>query len=314
MNTYSHLANNFFAVLVFLSAPTLLAAQLSPIFETAFYFEDSRGNRDTVYSGFDPRATGGYDRNFDGPIITAPFDSVFEVRVAEIFEHTFFEQTMTLRKRVISYAYHHDDRYGDDCYRETPGALFFIHARYPPVTVSWDAEVFRKSFCRVASIFEPHFQASYPGGPNPWWLTFPDQAALVTCMSEDSTAILNLPPRPWGEPLYPTDIQPTEGGQLDTIPIVRYSPLFEHDFQSPCRVEFVNTATPSQSAAFIAYPNPAATYLVISYEAVPYELYDAFSRLVLRGTASEVDVTSLAAGMYTLMIKNERPQRIVVQR
>jgi len=60
-----------------------LYAQNTPYFDMVLYFEDAVGNRDSVSFGYDQDASSNLDIEWGEEEITAPFDAIFEVRIAE---------------------------------------------------------------------------------------------------------------------------------------------------------------------------------------------------------------------------------------
>ena len=132
-----------------------VAAQQSPMFETNIFFEDARGNRDTISVGYDSLATFDLDTSFGEIEIIKPFDSIFEVR-AGIFDPRYREK---LSKRIISGT---EKIIGspNDCF-DGDNILFYIWAKYQPVKISWDRSTFKNNACVKGSLISNHFSDEF---------------------------------------------------------------------------------------------------------------------------------------------------------
>ena len=131
---------------LFVCLTHLASAQQQPQFIMPVWFEDAMGNRDTIWVGGDPTAS--YDNinsQFGEVEILAPFDSVFEVRAV----HGFDDDWKT-SKIIVE---------GTD----SPGGCILpahtrlmIHAKYLPVTISWDTTYLLDNYpCNINTVLTP---------------------------------------------------------------------------------------------------------------------------------------------------------------
>jgi len=116
-------------------------AQLIPAFEMPFYFEDAKGNLDTIIIGLDERA--GYeqlDSIFGEVALNEPFDSIFDVRLRTI---NFSRGDFT--KRDIRNAVELNGCAGK--LANDNAQFFLINAKYPPVKMYYNANKLKDVLC-----------------------------------------------------------------------------------------------------------------------------------------------------------------------
>jgi hypothetical protein len=116
-------------------------------FEFTLYFEDSKGNTDSVILGFDNSATYELDTAFgEKDISQIPYDSVFEARGAtyqyplECNSLNNRDQLIFESKKLITY---------NSCDFNVPlegkSAMVTIKSKYTPIKVTWDSTLFNTS-------------------------------------------------------------------------------------------------------------------------------------------------------------------------
>ena len=135
---------------VLLSRSCLLMAQMTPQFLMPIWFKDAVGNTDTVWVGGDPGASSSNTNTQFGEVeLTEPFDSTFEVRLVHGDYNWLFKQY----KKVVE----HNDSPGS-CYLGA-GTNIFIHAKYWPVTISWDTTYLVDNYpCNINMVLTPDFR------------------------------------------------------------------------------------------------------------------------------------------------------------
>lgn len=170
----------------------ILFAQQQPQFVMPIWFEDSLGNKDTVWVGGDPNASSqNMNPQFGEVAIAAPFDSVFEVRGVH-GDDTDWETS----KIIIEY----NDSPGQ-CYLAAHTRLM-IHAKYPPVKISWDTMILASNYpCNINTILTPD---QYVFLLQNWY-----EARIIYCMmTSDSIEIDDLFPIPPPDQLeHPFEVQ-----------------------------------------------------------------------------------------------------------
>ncbi len=314
---FTQTALRLFGVFLTIVAHTYVAcAQDAAYFEMPVYFEDARGNRDTIVFGADPQADSENPDRFDGQILTTPFDSVLEVRVMSNLGYKGPHiEDLTLRKRAIGIARSFD--FQRECHLGKDGVAMVVHARYPPVTVSWDSTIFSTSYCHIASNIAAHFQSRYPAGPNPWWRDFPDMADITQCMSASSSWVIYRPPGPWSplNEIFPSSIQPIVGGGIDTLPVIRIEMYPQISFNSPCggMVSNLDSSVSNEETDLLVYPNPANDHIYFSASPVSYQIFDMIGRIKGSGFSISADISMLPRGMYQLHVRGGRSQVFVVK-
>jgi hypothetical protein len=170
------------ALVAFLTSCCLgvLSAQQQPQFVMPIWFEDSLGNRDTVWVGGDPSASySNINTQFGEVEITTPFDSIFEVRAVHADDNDW-----KTSKTIIE---------GTDAPGQCilpSGTRLMIHAKYPPVKISWDTTILASNYpCNINTILTPDMLV--------FLLQNWHEARIIYCMMTiDSIAIENLVPFP----------------------------------------------------------------------------------------------------------------------
>ena len=157
----------------------ILSAQ-QPQFIMPIWFEDSIGNRDTVWVGGDPTASSqNLNPQFGEIALTSPFDSVFEVRAVHGDDTDWETSKITIE------------------YNDAPGQCFLaprtrimIHSKYPPVKIYWDTTTLATNYpCNINTILTPDQFAFLLQN---WY-----EARIIYCMmTRDSIEIENLFPIP----------------------------------------------------------------------------------------------------------------------
>lgn len=123
----------------------LSAQQQQPQFVMPIWFEDSLGNRDTVWVGGDPNASSqNMNPEFGEVTIATPFDSVFEVRAVHGYDSD-WETSKIIIEPVTP----------GQCYLPAHTRIM-IHAKYPPVKISWDTTILASNYpCNINTILTP---------------------------------------------------------------------------------------------------------------------------------------------------------------
>ncbi len=122
------------------------------------YFEDSQGNRDTIYIGYDAQGSRDVILTEFGEldISDIPFNSTFDVRISnksDLFEEDYTAPLFHSKRKIIP---------TPTDYFDSPAQVNIdIHALHWPVSASWDASVF-DHFQREGSIFSSRH-------PHSWW-------------------------------------------------------------------------------------------------------------------------------------------------
>lgn len=284
-----------------------VSAQQVAYFETTIYVEDAIGNKDSVVIGHDPDANGMFNPEFGELDITAPFDSVLEVRAAHRL--SFPGNNMILSKSIIGPVEQSSGSFyePDSCYLYPEEIILFIHALHQPVTVTWDRNIFDESYCRRGSFITSHI---IPSAVPDWFL---DTAALAlsACLAETyhySAMLFDY--GDWG--FY--KIHEIEGIGIDTIYAMLITPTFRVMDNTPCQ-GLVSNQDPLQSDTELhSYPNPASDIIILDTGADPvvgFEIFDLSGRCVLMGNESKVDLEELPTGIYFISVVTDAGQRQV---
>lgn len=300
------MSNRFFLFAFLLQCYTV-AGQLQPMFQTTLYFEDAVGNKDSISVGFDTLANSSFNPQFGEMDISTPFDSIFEVRATNWSSFGWGEGAYILSKKIISAA---ESNAGDPLCYTGGGAIFFIHARYQPIRVSWQQSDF-DDYCVRGSFFTPdrvHQMIDL------WdWLEMP--AIRFGCAAGTNTYELAL-----GDAFQaPLEIpyiamQETEGssGELDSIYGVALGLGIADGYFVPCN----QIATHENQQHRLRYdfeilPNPAAEQIsIINQHGVNIHALTVYNRLGERvaeypaeqnRSQMDLNISPLAPGIYLVV-------------
>ena len=301
-------------VIFIFSAEKMFAQGFVPEFQTPFYFEDALGHKDTVLIGYSsslplgaPR--GEYNPISDGSLITAPFDSVFEVR---LFHTTYWNNinAFTTKSMTVNY-----ETYPNSSCGLSEGACLTIHSKYPPVTMHYDSTLFSPNSCRSNTIFTPDWQIYFEQF---WW------NATFQCVGGRSSILPDLALNPFNLNLPDVNI---EGGTTRTLP--GYFLIFKSWGACTDSTLIVNTNTLFQKDEGIhIFPNPTTDKLNITVSAeeiVEWSVYNILGQLeyvsVVKSKSTDqsftMETSGLPPGTYFLLGQQKKGVKsypFVVQR
>ncbi|MBL7826213.1 MAG: T9SS type A sorting domain-containing protein [Saprospiraceae bacterium] len=274
-------------VLLCLLAVIDLSAQ-TPMFETKIYVKDAVGNRDSVTIGYDLNDILFDTAQFHEIIDNSPFDSVLEIRIERrAWENVFNAPSLVtdMYKRLITGAETASNAswctLGGSC-------VLFIHAKYKPVTLSWDRSVFDPEHCRENAFFTPD-RFAHMSDP-PWVWLAPDNPKVFVCASKADSMVYTLnkymyfPPDPEQTPFLPyLAVKEIEGSVPDTIVGINLEFPFGSTF-SPCYLVNGAASLDANYKGFEVFPNPVSEDFTIENlhgeDIRQIQVFDAMGSLV----------------------------------
>jgi len=289
-----------------------LHAQQNAFFYTTIHFEDAMGNKDSVIVGYDPLATSGIDTEFGEVEITAPFDSILEVRAISRFD---FEQRMS--KVII------DESEFIPAFNCTLGPRIgiFVWAKYQPVTVTWDSTVFLAERCRRGSFLSNHILDEIAGP-----IHQNDIPDVCVCMAAEDTYAFDLTYEgllaqyqlAGGlDILHALFIEAAvEGMGVQVIYGLRFNPE-QIDGYTPCYWITVGTESPGGALPLVVFPNPASGQVKLAgTESAGFEGFQVFGinghlMQTLEIKNAGVDLSGLPSGIYLLKAQDRDGKRYV---
>lgn len=266
----------------------LLSAQ-QPQFIMPIWFEDSIGNRDTVWVGGDPSASSqNLNPQFGEIGITTPFDSVFEVRAVH-GDDTDWETSKTIIE--------HNDAPGQ-CFLP-PRTRIMIRSKYPPVKIYWDTTILATNYpCNINTILTPD---QYAFLLQNWF-----EARIIHCMmTRDSIQIENLFPIPPPDQLKHSF--EVEGNGTQVIPGLWFAGFW--DFPH-CYTTLPTSYIDFQSRISLS-PNPAGSYqTLINYSGLGIKSVNVCNltgkivhTYLVTGDSVRIPMDGLTDGFYLIQIK-----------
>jgi hypothetical protein len=126
--------NIWIALGMLISSMCVGYAQQVPTFQFTMYFTDAKGNQDSIVLGYAPDAHNidFIDPQYDEHDVTeVPFDTVLDVRV---YMFRYYNTGLYLDKQIV-------DSSCDNLF-VSPFDYLVIYAKYPPLKISWDNDLF----------------------------------------------------------------------------------------------------------------------------------------------------------------------------
>ena len=252
-------------------------------FSFQIYFTDAIGNRDTISLGYDSLATDSIDATFgEVDILGQPADTTLDVR---IFNSTYFflwsqPGPFETKRQIVK----------KNCVASLISAIS-IRTRHWPVTAQWDSTLFYNS-CRYGSLIT----SINPGG---WFDTgSPSDLTIQEFAFNDSITFTSN--SIGGVPFYAY-----VDASGDTVAV--YWSTF-----ADSSLLIMNISEISQSKELLSItPNPASTQITMDLpetfgRSSVASIYSYEGRLItkLLLTGSDVDITSLPAGLYFILAEN----------
>ncbi|MFZ4545139.1 MAG: T9SS type A sorting domain-containing protein [Saprospiraceae bacterium] len=279
---------------------TKLIAQISPPeFETPFYIVDSRGNRDTVVLGYDPRYDADVLKTWWGEAsLKMPFDSVLEARVYRGFTNfnDYFGKKSITKNDVDP----------DLTCTGTVGDVIIIQAKYPPISIHFDSSLFQNGSCREFSFMSPDFSGMV-FSMDPWsskeLLNLTDSGTYTT----DFSSFYNDKFAWWHADYF---VQ----GKEDKVVI----PGIAVKFYGPRKRIIADRDIYSNNIPLSIYPNPASAEILVGNDnllAEQIQIFDITGKLVLQLEKKivfekyRIDVSNFADGLYFVQVRDSEGQQ-----
>ena len=305
--------SSLFSILFFALATNKALGQQTPMFEFTLYFEDIKGNRDSCTIGYDTSATAGPDEIFGEYLLLDPFDTVLDVR-ATVMSGQWSVDASELSKKFISEAGSANVLVQpplEACYVGW-SPVIFVNAKYPPITITWDRDIFRQSTCKPGSslLFNRLMDLLLP----PYYIDYPS----MSCLAIDSSYLFDPLSVPATEFFYNLEYVLVDGN-LDTIPgfKVQYGSNYG---ESPVTCMDYFWQYLDQKAVFYdvdeqavtLQPNPATSRIGVAVrndtDAGAWQILDMTGKFVGQGVfpenekQTEVEIAYLLPGVYNMLL------------
>lgn len=292
-----------YLLIMFLTFTTVQTSVCQTLFfESKIYVTDSIGNKDSIFVGYNPNLTSQYNPELGEKIDLSPFDSILEVR-GVILKNDFIADSAFYTKKLVSNCHTPSIYNNKPCYRTVQRMFLAIHAKYPPVTISWDRDIWAEE-CTAGSWITTWWLSETVTG----WYNSQD-TSTYKCMGLNSSVKWTLPytkPQPdewkWANWYRVHEI---EGGTMDTIPFIQIAPKYRYFFDTPCWVAPVSTDDFFENTQIDVFPNPSFDRIYFSREFnIQYiEVYAADGRLEMTiPYVDGSDVSKLSAGLKMLIL------------
>ncbi len=167
---------NFLLFIILLLTNTSFA-QLTPEFLMPIWFEDTQGNKDTIWIGSDMNSSSEINPQFGEVAIEEPFDHILEVRAAHGDDSEW--DGLELSKIIV------EDADSPSCHG-FGRTKRMIHATYFPLKISWDQDMVlsNEGPCGQNTVLYPHVDVDLIQF---WWQT----TLPLYCMSGNDHVMLD---------------------------------------------------------------------------------------------------------------------------
>jgi hypothetical protein len=274
----------------------LVSAQ-QPQFVIPIWFEDSIGNKDTVWVGGDPSASSqNINPQFGEFAITTPFDSIFEVRAVHGYDSD-WETSKVIIEPVTP----------GQCYLPAHTRIM-IHAKYLPVKISWDTTILASNYpCNINTILTPDQLVFLLQN---WY-----EARIIYCMmTRDSIQIDNLFPIPPPDQLeHPFEV---DGQGTKVLPGLWFTGFW--DFPH-CYTTLPSTEVELHEQIDV-FPNPVSSYLRLlnqsRFEIIMIRVIGLSGQIAYsypnenRGNWMDIPMDGLISGFYFVQIVLENGRTV----
>lgn len=317
---------------------TDIYSQLTAMFETAFYFEDGVGNKDTVYLKQDPSIESysvcanceniTLQEEYGEDYLTSPFDSVFEVRAGHVSD---YNQSYDLLTEPNTYKFQKtvvmststDAPYYPDCHYLGRGLVFMIRIKNLPLKVTYDAEFFDKP-CNAFNYFSNtyYFFQAAECEPEEIINCFQNspESEFFACM--DTGYFEYSFDRKYGEQVLGAidEMALINDGTVDTLEFLQ----IEFGFQplTPC-YDVLLSANEAEEMSdhqhLQIYPNPANTEVIFDTsfsQEMSVSIFNTAGKLICSRTVAEnesslhIDTSNYPEGIYFYTAYDENNRKI----
>lgn len=278
-------------------------SQQTALFETQIYFEDAVGNKDTIIIGYDTASSSFYNPEFGEENITAPFDSVFEVRAGHGISYGL--RDYVLSKKIIA---HSEPIFGLPYSCDQPEEIiFFIHTIHQPVKIKWESALFDGDSC-IGGTFLTHFATHN----SVFWWQLPERENRFYCASQIDSVELLLGREnnrsQFGE-LYYDLLYQIKGRGIDSIYGVAVGMTVPRLSTFACDI-ITSTATVTPPTSLSVYPNPTADLLHLKEGKLKWlKIYNQQGQIVWQivqwNKWQSIDLSHLPSGVYFLQALQE---------
>jgi len=265
---------------------SIYAQIVSPYFEMEFYFEDGIGNRDTVVLGADTLGSSYIFQPdvFNEQLITEPFDSVFDVRVAKLSFNGAFS------KRGISYMISNEP----NCLTFSDFATIHINAVHFPITVSYNYEAINETWCNpIHATIRYDYANQYVPPPLLHCVTHQNSIVLDSALLNDDLGL-----RAWGE---------IENEGFKSIQGIDFFSYWDRDWAGwpscDTTVVAVNNFVPEVNFQ-LWYDGIENVHLKTALDIEQIQIYNLQGQLVLQNEveSNQINIHQLNKGLYVIVL------------
>lgn len=269
---------NLIIMLVILTGQNLYSQE----FVFKLYFQDSKGNSDTITLGYDMTATNSIDSSQDEHnIYNKPLDSVFDVRISNLWnkiEYGNNVDSFQTKRQIVK----------NNCDGWFPPVTIDMFCKNWPVTIKWDSSIF-KDDCNIGSILT----SFHPGG----W--FDAGSGFITELSVTSSMTIQK----FIDQNYSTYDSTTQYFYLNDKSDTIY--VFWQAFGDSSLPHLAVDEFKSQ-VNYSFYPNPSnGLFSLIGdiNKIKKIDIFDLTGKKVLTSKTNTIDLHQFSDGVYIAVIK-----------
>ncbi len=287
-------------LLLLFSCQCVLAQMKIPSFQMPIYFEDAKGNKDSIVVGFDESADyTKIDSLFGEDELLTPFDSVFDVRIIKFWSGS--EKPITGKKRV---------RLVEDNSFPLFRLYILINAKYNPIKVTHKIDLLKSKTILAQAILS---KVTLGLASTPWW-EYSNAGYDWVCLAGQQELYIDVSKKKDGEALTNVRLYEVQGqSTAQKIPYLTFSQFAS----GPGCSKILDSEELSQNEIKVAvFPNPVQNTFRLSLSEnidnknLKLSIIDSFGKILIEqfnyNSMVDIDVQSIPAGFYFLQLSNEK--------
>jgi hypothetical protein len=288
-------------LLLLLSSQYVLAQMKIPSFEMPIYFEDAKGNKDSIVVGFDESADyTEIDSLFGEDKLFTPFDSVFDVRIAKVWSNS--EIPITGKKRIR--------RVENNIFPVFSRFYILINAKYNPIKITHKIDLLKSETKLNRAILS---KVTLGLATTPWW-EYSNANYDWVCLAGQQELYIDVSKKKDGKALTNVRLYEVQGqSTAQKIPYLTFSQFAS----GPSCSQILDSEELSQNGIKVAvFPNPVQNSFRLSLSEnietknLKISIIDSFGKIVKEqfnyNTTDDIDIQTIPAGFYFLQLSDTK--------
>ena len=286
-------------LLLLFSYQFVLAQMKIPSFQMPIYFEDAKGNKDSIVVGFDESADyTKIDSLFGEDELLTPFDSVFDVRIVK--SSASFDSPITGKKRIR--------RVSNNSFPLFSRLSILINAKYNPIKITHKIDLLKSETIMNRAVLS---KITLGLATTPWWESTNDD---WECLAGQQELYIDVSKKKNGQSL--TNVRFYEVQGQSTAQKIPYLTFSQFGDGPPCDVILDSEELTQNGITVAVFPNPVQNTFRLSLseniegQKLKLRIIDSFGKIVKEQShfnqTDDIDVQTIPSGFYFLQLSNEK--------